>query len=121
MFGIAEAIVSERDWNHDASIAMNKTGEMPECQGNDCQMNNHEWSFRSIPLTIIPLTIFVAARDFGGWQGKERNSWRVLSRNSTQGRKGGKDARSCQNIVNGVKPEFCPYLGFRMQSCRCQF
>ncbi len=30
MFGIADAIVSERDWNHDASIAMNKTGKMPE-------------------------------------------------------------------------------------------
>ena len=33
MFGIADAIVSERDWNHDASIAMNKTGKMPEMSG----------------------------------------------------------------------------------------
>ena len=35
--------------------------------------------FSSIPLTIIPLTIFVASRDSDGLQGKERNSWRVLS------------------------------------------
>ncbi len=33
MFGMADAIVSERDWNHDASIAMNKTGEMTEVSG----------------------------------------------------------------------------------------
>ncbi len=33
MFGIAEAIVSERDWNQDASIAMNKRGKMPEMSG----------------------------------------------------------------------------------------
>ncbi len=33
MFGIAEAIGSGRDWNHGASIALNKTGEMPEMPG----------------------------------------------------------------------------------------
>ncbi len=34
--------------------------------------------FGSIPLTIIPLTIFVASRDSDRLQGQERNSWRVL-------------------------------------------